>query len=126
MSMKKVGQGNKPSTRDVLNEMNAYRRAASYLSVGDIYLYDNPLLRKPLNPEHMKPRLLGHLGTAPGHGYTPYLVQGIDPEKVHQALAGPLDEIVEEIRNIRTTDFSGSSRASIQPTYTRKLSRTTG
>jgi xylulose-5-phosphate/fructose-6-phosphate phosphoketolase len=46
--------------------MHAYWRAANYLSVGQIYLYDNPLLRKPLTLEHVKPRLLGHWGTTPG------------------------------------------------------------
>ena len=46
--------------------MDAYWRAANYLSVGQIYLLDNPLLREPLAPEHIKPRLLGHFGTAPG------------------------------------------------------------
>jgi xylulose-5-phosphate/fructose-6-phosphate phosphoketolase len=46
--------------------MNAYWRAANYLSVGQIYLYDNPLLREPLKIEHVKPRLLGHWGTTPG------------------------------------------------------------
>ncbi|MBI5885018.1 MAG: phosphoketolase family protein [Deltaproteobacteria bacterium] len=49
-----------------LKAMDAYWRAANYLSVGQIYLYDNPLLRKPLKPEHIKPRLLGHWGTTPG------------------------------------------------------------
>jgi xylulose-5-phosphate/fructose-6-phosphate phosphoketolase len=46
--------------------MDAYWRAANYLSVGQIYLYDNPLLRQPLTREHVKPRLLGHWGTTPG------------------------------------------------------------
>ena len=51
---------------DLLQRMNAYWRAANYLSVGQIYLYDNPLLKKPLTLEHIKPRLLGHWGTTPG------------------------------------------------------------
>jgi xylulose-5-phosphate/fructose-6-phosphate phosphoketolase len=46
--------------------LDAYWRAANYLSVGQIYLLDNPLLREPLSPEHVKPRLLGHWGTTPG------------------------------------------------------------
>ena len=46
--------------------LDAYWRAANYLSVGQIYLYDNPLLKKPLTKEHIKPRLLGHWGTTPG------------------------------------------------------------
>src|ERR1043165_2610730 len=49
-----------------VQRMNAYWRAANYLSVGQIYLYDNPLLREPLKLEHVKPRLLGHWGTTPG------------------------------------------------------------
>jgi xylulose-5-phosphate/fructose-6-phosphate phosphoketolase len=46
--------------------LDAYWRAANYLSVGQIYLLDNPLLRRPLEPKHVKPRLLGHWGTTPG------------------------------------------------------------
>jgi xylulose-5-phosphate/fructose-6-phosphate phosphoketolase len=51
---------------DLLARMDAYWRAANYLSVGQIYLLDNPLLREPLRKEHVKPRLLGHWGTTPG------------------------------------------------------------
>ena len=51
---------------ELLQKMDAYWRAANYLSVGQIYLYDNPLLKKPLTLEHIKPRLLGHWGTTPG------------------------------------------------------------
>ena len=53
------------NTEDV-RLMNAYWRAANYLSVGQIYLFYNPLLREPLKIEHIKPRLLGHWGTTPG------------------------------------------------------------
>jgi len=56
----------KPLDADELRRMNAYWRAANYLSVGQIYLLDNPLLREPLKREHIKPRLLGHWGTTPG------------------------------------------------------------
>jgi xylulose-5-phosphate/fructose-6-phosphate phosphoketolase len=55
-----------PLSLDMLRKMNAYWRAANYLSVGQIYLYDNPLLKTPLKLEHVKPRLLGHWGTTPG------------------------------------------------------------
>ena len=55
-----------PLSRDLLHRMDAYWRAANYLSVGQIYLYDNPFLRTPLRPAHVKPRLLGHWGTTPG------------------------------------------------------------
>jgi xylulose-5-phosphate/fructose-6-phosphate phosphoketolase len=51
---------------ELLRKMDAYWRAANYLSVGQIYLYDNPLLKKPLRLAHIKPRLLGHWGTTPG------------------------------------------------------------
>src|SRR5262247_1794544 len=51
---------------DELKKIDAYWRAANYLSVGQIYLYDNPLLKTPLTKEHVKPRLLGHWGTTPG------------------------------------------------------------
>jgi xylulose-5-phosphate/fructose-6-phosphate phosphoketolase len=65
-------QAEPPSVRDTalsedeLRRIDAYWRAANYLSVGQIYLLDNPLLREPLKVEHTKPRLLGHWGTTPG------------------------------------------------------------
>ncbi|CAH0211301.1 Xylulose-5-phosphate/fructose-6-phosphate phosphoketolase [Microbacterium sp. Bi98] len=59
------GAGNHPAA-STLEGLNAWWRAANYLSVGQIYLLDNPLLREPLRPEHIKPRLLGHWGTTPG------------------------------------------------------------
>jgi xylulose-5-phosphate/fructose-6-phosphate phosphoketolase len=55
-----------PLSPDELRKIDAYWRAANYLSVGQIYLYDNPLLTTPLRLEHIKPRLLGHWGTTPG------------------------------------------------------------
>ena len=55
-----------PLAAEELRKMNAYWRAANYLSVGQIYLLDNPLLHEPLKIEHVKPRLLGHWGTTPG------------------------------------------------------------
>src|ERR1035438_7888536 len=55
-----------PLPPDLLAKMHAYWRAANFLSVGQIYLYDNPLLKQPLKLEHIKPRLLGHWGTTPG------------------------------------------------------------
>jgi xylulose-5-phosphate/fructose-6-phosphate phosphoketolase len=55
-----------PLTTEDLAGLDAYWRAANYLSVGQIYLLDNPLLREPLRLEHIKPRLLGHFGTTPG------------------------------------------------------------
>jgi xylulose-5-phosphate/fructose-6-phosphate phosphoketolase len=55
-----------PLSAEELRRIHAYWRAANYLSVGQIYLYDNPLLREPLTRAHIKPRLLGHWGTTPG------------------------------------------------------------
>jgi len=55
-----------PLSEQQLERINAYWRAANYLSVGQIYLYKNPMLREPLKPEDIKPRLLGHFGTTPG------------------------------------------------------------
>ncbi len=56
----------RPLSADELRRMNAYWRAANYLSVGQIYLFDNPLLKEPLQLKHIKPRLIGHWGTTPG------------------------------------------------------------
>jgi len=66
--MEQTSVETKPETRDteMFRLMDAYWRAANYLSVGQIYLYDNPLLKKPLTLDHIKPRLLGHWGTTPG------------------------------------------------------------
>jgi len=71
MGSKREEQTTSKATRSALSKqelegLDAYWRAANYLSVGQIYLYDNPLLRKPLSKEHVKPRLLGHWGTTPG------------------------------------------------------------
>ena len=58
-----------PLSPELLRRIDAYWRAANYVSVGQIYLYDNPLLRVKLAPEHIKPRLLGHWGTTPGQNF---------------------------------------------------------
>lgn len=55
-----------PLAPEMLDKMNRYWRAANYLCVGQIYLFENPLLREPLRAEHIKPTLLGHWGTSPG------------------------------------------------------------
>src|SRR5215813_7991005 len=62
----RVPVDSRPLSQEELRKINAYWRAANYLSVGQIYLYANPLLREPLKLEHVKPRLLGHWGTTPG------------------------------------------------------------
>src|SRR6202521_4179571 len=59
-------ESKRPLSEEELGKMHAYWRAANYLSVGQIYLLVNPLLKEPLKLEHVKPRLLGHWGTTPG------------------------------------------------------------
>jgi xylulose-5-phosphate/fructose-6-phosphate phosphoketolase len=61
-----IQTASKTLSADLLRKLDAYWRAANYLSVGQIYLYDNPLLKTPLALAHIKPRLLGHWGTTPG------------------------------------------------------------
>ena len=63
---KTVTTNSEPLDAEQLRKIDAYWRAANYLSVGQIYLLDNPLLRQPLKKEHVKPRLVGHWGTTPG------------------------------------------------------------
>ncbi|MCE5332206.1 MAG: phosphoketolase family protein [Bacteroidales bacterium] len=60
---------NKPLSQELLRKMHAYWNAANYLSVGQLYLHDNPLLRKPLEQSHVKSMLLGHWGTTPGQNF---------------------------------------------------------
>lgn len=71
--------------------IDAYWRAANYLSVGQIYLLDNPLLRNPLAAEHVKPRLLGHWGTTPGlnfiHAHLNRVIQRFDCNMIY--ICGP-------------------------------------
>jgi len=59
----------RPLSQDLLSKMNAYWRAANYLSVGQIYLYDNPLLKERLTLSHVKPLVVGHWGTTPGQNF---------------------------------------------------------
>src|ERR687889_1283375 len=61
-----LGDASGPLDPEALFRLDAWWRAANYLAVGQIYLMANPLLRQPLRPEHVKPRLLGHWGTTPG------------------------------------------------------------
>jgi xylulose-5-phosphate/fructose-6-phosphate phosphoketolase len=76
---------------DELRSIDAYWRAANYLSVGQIYLLDNPLLREPLRPEHVKPRLLGHWGTTPGlnliYGHMNRVIRNWDLDAIY--VTGP-------------------------------------
>src|SRR5665647_3256868 len=66
---KKIDIKDNPLSRELLRKMNAYWRAANYLSVGQLYLCDNPLLREPLKQSHIKSMLLGHWGTTPGQNF---------------------------------------------------------
>jgi len=61
-----MNTGTETLPRDVLRKIDAYLRAANYLSVGQIYLYDNPLRKRPLTLADVKHMLLGHWGTTPG------------------------------------------------------------
>src|SRR5580692_10842199 len=74
-----------------VKKIDAYWRAANYLSVGQIYLYDNPLLSEPLRLEHIKPRLLGHWGTTPGlnfiYAHANRLIKEHDLDMIY--IAGP-------------------------------------
>jgi xylulose-5-phosphate/fructose-6-phosphate phosphoketolase len=66
---RKTSSADKPLAPDLLRKMDAYWRAANYLSVGQIYLYDNPLLKEPLKLSHVKPLVVGHWGTTPGQNF---------------------------------------------------------
>jgi xylulose-5-phosphate/fructose-6-phosphate phosphoketolase len=63
--IKQVNDAAHPLSKELFRKMNAYWRAANYLSVGQIYLYDNPLLKEPLKLSHVKPLVVGHWGTTP-------------------------------------------------------------
>ena len=80
-----------PLNEEQLTRIDAYWRAANYLSVGQIYLMDNPLLREPLKKEHVKPRLLGHWGTTPGlnfiYAHCNRVIKAFDLNMIY--IAGP-------------------------------------
>src|SRR5579883_1992136 len=80
-----------PLAEEELETIDAWWRAANYLSVGQIYLYDNPLLKEPLRIEHIKPRLLGHWGTTPGlnflYAHCNRAIRKYDLEMIY--IAGP-------------------------------------
>src|SRR5580704_14551741 len=80
-----------PLSPEELRKVHAYWRAANYLSVGQIYLLANPLLREPLRIEHVKPRLLGHWGTTPGLNFVYAHMNRVIKEKDLDAIyvAGP-------------------------------------
>src|SRR5678816_1474790 len=80
-----------PTSHDRLRQLDRYWHAANYLTIGQIYLQDNPLLREPLRAEHIKPRLLGHWGTSPGlsfiYAHLNRLIQDTDANVIF--LTGP-------------------------------------
>src|SRR5688500_7810540 len=80
-----------PASAELLQRMDAYWRAANYLSVGQIYLMGNPLLREALKAEHVKPRLLGHWGTTPGLNFVYVHMNRVIAERDLDAIfiAGP-------------------------------------
>ena len=82
---------NATPSEELLRKIDAYWRAANYLSVGQIYLLANPLLREPLRIEHVKPRLLGHWGTTPGLNFVYVHMNRVIKEKDLDAIyiAGP-------------------------------------
>ncbi len=82
-----------PNDRD-LDLVDRYWRAANYLSVGQVYLLDNALLREPLRPEHIKPRLLGHWGTTPGLNFIYAHLNGYRAHdlNINNVLAAPATE----------------------------------
>lgn len=69
MPAEKINALTQPLAPDLLKKMDAYWRAANYLSVAQIYLYDNPLLKEPLKLSHVKPIIVGHWGTTPGQNF---------------------------------------------------------
>src|SRR5438270_6431245 len=80
-----------PLTSTELDGLDAWWRAANYLSVGQIYLLGNPLLTEPLRPEHIKPRLLGHWGTTPGqnlvYAHLNRVIKSLDLDVIY--ISGP-------------------------------------
>src|SRR4051794_22503680 len=80
-----------PLSADLLRKTDAYWRACNYLALGMIYLQDNPLLKEPLKPEHVKNRLLGHWGASPGLAFVYVhlnrLIRKYDLDMIY--LAGP-------------------------------------
>src|SRR5258708_27526730 len=113
-----------PLSDALLDRMHRYWNAANYLTVGQIYLQANPLLREPLTPEHIKPRLLGHWGTSPGlsfiYVHLNRLIREHDADVIY--LAGPghggpallanvsLEGTYSEIYPEITQDFTGLRR----------------
>src|SRR5512133_3636588 len=92
MEKESMSVANMPLSPDLLRKINAYWQAANYLSVGQLYLCDNPLLREPLKQTHVKAMLLGHLGTTPRQNfiyvYLNLIIEDYDLDIVYIAGAG--------------------------------------
>ena len=91
---------------EYLTRLDAYWRAANYLSVGQIYLLDNPLLQEPLAIEHIKPRLLGHWGTTPGLNFIYAHLNRIITRHDGSCSGGHLDLKVHGLSGLRVCDAS--------------------
>ena len=80
-----------PFCPELLRKMDAYWRAANYVSVGQIYLYDNPLLKRPLDIADVKPLVVSHWGTTPGqnfiYGGRVHFVQKVAVSTLHRSIA---------------------------------------
>ena len=89
-----------PLSSELLQKMNAYWRAANYLSVGQIYLWENPLLRKPLELAHVKPIVVGHWGTTPGQNFIYVhlnrVIKKYDLDMFYNAGPGYLKQMVQD------------------------------
>src|SRR5215207_6545161 len=97
-----------PLTSEALERIDAYWRAANYLSVGQIYLLDNPLLREPLRLEHVKPRLLGHGG--------PGLVANAYLEGTYSEIYRDIGQDIEGMRRLfRQFSFPGGIPSHVAP-----------
>ena len=96
-----------------LHWLDAWWRAANYLSVGQIYLLDNPLLRQPLELAHIKPRLLGHWGTSPGlsfiYAHLNRLIQDTGAKVIWRRAADPPSELLQDFRAHRAGPGKGTS-----------------
>ena len=130
-----------PSTVSSWKSLDSWWRAANYLAVGQIYLMANPLLREPLRPEHIKPRLLGHFGTVPGlnlvwaHANRQIVARGLDAVFVagpgHGGpgpnacawLEGTYSELYSHIAAGRRGDGGASSASSPSPAGCRATAR---
>jgi phosphoketolase len=105
-----------PLTPDLLEKMDAYWRAANYLTVGQIYLQDNPLLETALTLEHIKPRLLGHWGTTTGLNFIYVHLNRVIKEHdlnmiyvIGPGHGGPANPTNSDMPSVRVGDYKPNS-----------------